>query len=512
MNKLDATVPLLKAENLIMRFPGVVALKDVSFQLQRGEVHVLVGENGAGKSTLIKILSGALPPDDGAIFIDGKLANLRDPRHAQNLGIFTIYQELPLVPQLSVAENIFLGRERRNSALPVLTAKSEQLAHARRALETLEYPLDPNVPVQDLLVGEQQMVAIAKALVNEVRILILDEPTSALTDREVKVLFQLLRNLKERGVAVVYISHRLEEAKEIGDRITVLRDGQSISTVPAQGVDLSEIIRLMVGREIEDKFPKVDVSIGKPLVEVTNLRRGKSFRNVSFVVREGEIVCLTGLVGSGTAELGQALFGVVPAESGTIQFEGKPVKLSSPREAIQLGFGYIPGDRKREGVIQLFTIRQNISLPVLRRLSRFLILRKSEERSLSEQFKERLDIRAPSVDTLVQNLSGGNQQKVVLAKMLSTQAKFFIFDHPTAGIDVGAKVEIYQFMAGLVQAGAAVLLISSELPECLAIGDRILVFHRGEIAGELSRDDATQDRILTLAFGRSLRHIQKEAT
>lgn len=496
--------PLLKAEGLIKRYPGVVALRDVSFDVQRGEVHVLVGENGAGKSTLIKILSGAIRPDGGAVFIDGAPVRIRDPRHAQELGIFTIYQELPLVPQLSVVENVFLGRERRVPALPVLAARSEQLSHTREVLSKLEYPLDPTVPVQNLLVGQQQMVAIAKAMVNEVQLLILDEPTAALTDREVEVLFRLLRNLKQHGVGVVYISHRLEETKEIGDRITVLRDGQAISTLPAANADLGTVIRLMVGREIKEKFPKAHVPIGGPLLEVTRLGRGKYFRDVSLVVREGEIVCLTGLVGSGTTEFGRALFGVEPAETGTIQLGGKPVVLRSPRQAIRLGFGYIPGDRKRDGVIPLFSIRQNISLPILRRLSRLSILRQSEEKRVSEEFKRRLDIRAPGVNTLVQKLSGGNQQKVVLAKTLSTRARVFIFDQPTAGIDVGAKIEIYQFIAQLVREGAGVILISSELPECLALGDRIFVFHAGRIAGELTRAEATKDLILTLAFGRGL--------
>ncbi len=491
----------LRAEKITKRFPGVVALRDVSFDLLRGEVHVLVGENGAGKSTLIKVLSGAHRPDEGTIFIGGEPVKIREPRHAQNLGIFTIYQELPLVPQLTVVENVFLGRERGLSALSILAAKSAQLARTREVLERLEYPLDPNAQVQDLLIGEQQMVAIAKALVNDVRILILDEPTSALTDREVKVLFGIIRRLKESGVSVIYISHRLEEAKEIGDRITVLRDGKTISTMPIADVELTDVIRMMVGRDIKDKFPKLEVPIGRPLLEVRDLSRGKFFRDVSFDLHEGEIVCLTGLVGSGTTELGRSLFGIEPVEKGTLRLRGQPVEIRSPRRGIRLGFGYIPPDRKREGVINILSVRQNISLPILRRLSRFFWLRDKEEKRISEDFRRRLNIKAPTVDTVVQNLSGGNQQKVVLAKILATQASCFIFDQPTAGIDVGAKADIYQFVAELVREGAGVILISSEIPECLAIADRILVFYAGCIAGELNREEATQERILNLAFG-----------
>lgn len=502
----------LRAEKITKRFPGVVALRHISFDLRRGEVHVLVGENGAGKSTLIKVLSGAHRPDEGTIFIGEQPVKIRDPRHAQNLGIFTIYQELPLVPQLTVVENVFLGREPGLATLPLVTAKSTQLARTREVLERLEYPLDPNALVQDLLIGEQQMVAIAKALVNDVRILILDEPTSALTDREVQVLFGLIRRLKESGVSVIYISHRLEEAKEIGDRITVLRDGETISTLPIADVELTEIIRMMVGRDIKDQFPKIRVPIGKPLLEVRDLSRRKFFRDVSFDVREGEIVCLTGLVGSGTTELGRALFGIEPVEKGTLRLRGQPVEIGSPRRGIRLGFGYIPPDRKREGVINILTVRQNISLSILRRLSRFFWLRDKEEEQVSKDFKHRLNIKTPTVNTVVQNLSGGNQQKVVLAKILSTQARCFIFDQPTAGIDIGAKAEIYQFVAELVQQGAGIILISSEIPECLAIADRILVFYAGRIAGELTREEATQGRILNLAFGHGLDSMREAAS
>jgi ribose transport system ATP-binding protein len=495
-------VPLLRALNITKRFPGVLALSDVSFELKRGQVHVLVGENGAGKSTLIKIFSGAELPDRGEIYLDGIPVEIPNPHVAQQLGIFTIYQELPLVPQLTVVENVFLGRERRKGGVPFFADPAEEELRVRECLEGLEFPIDPRRRVRDLLVGEQQMVAIAKALVNEVRILILDEPTASLTDREVDVLFRLIGRLRQQGVGIIYISHRLEEAKRIGDHITVLRDGRAVGSSPLKEIELEGVIQWMVGREIKEKFPKEAVKRGDVLLNVKGLSREKAFSDVSFALWEGEILGLVGLVGSGITELGRVLFGVERADGGEIELRGQKVENRSPGEAIRRGFGYIPSDRKRQGVILCFSIRDNISLPIRSRLRRFLFARPGEERGVVAGLMRRMNIKAAHMDVLARYLSGGNQQKVVLAKTLCTQSKVFIFDQPTAGIDVASKVEIYRFMNELVRQGAGVILISSELPEVLGMCDRILVFFRGRIAAEFERHEATPEKILSFAFGK----------
>jgi len=497
---------VLEMRNVTKRFPGVLALNNVQFSLRPGEVHCLVGENGAGKSTLMKILAGAQPMDSGEIILSEGPVAIHSPHHAQQLGISMIYQEFNLSPYLSVAENIFLGREPRLGGTPFINWK-KMYADAREVLGRIRVDLDVRKPVNECSVAQQQMVEIGKAISFNSKIIVMDEPSATLTEHELRALFDLIRTLRRQGIGLIYISHRLEEIFEIGDRVTVMRDGEYVGTNGVCDVTRDDIIRMMVGRELKDEFPKETFERGAERLRVEGLTRHGAFSNVSFATHCGEIVALTGLVGAGRTEVARAIFGADRIDGGQIHLDGKPVAVRSPQDAIRQGIGLLTEDRKGQGLVLGMTVRENTTLANLRSLVKFLFVNRREERSVTEKYVRELQIKTPSIEQVVQNLSGGNQQKVVLAKWLFTQSKFLVFDEPTRGIDVGAKVEIYKLMNELVRKGVSILMISSELPEVLGMCDRILVMHEGRLAGELSRKDATQERIMQLATGTALARV-----
>lgn len=498
------STPVLEARNVTKRFPGVVALDGVSLSVYPGEVLAVIGENGAGKSTLMKILSGALQPDEGAIYLDGQLVRLSDPRQALACGIGIIYQELSVIDALSVGENVFLGRLPERPGWPGTVDWAWLRRDARRVLERLGVELDPDVPVGELSVAQKQLVEIARALSQDVRVLILDEPTSALSLQETERLFALLRGLKEQGVAIIYISHRLEEVFALADRVTVLRDGQVVGTLPIDEATRDDLIRLMVGRDLSAYYRDVRSIPGPVRLEVRGLTRAGVLEDVSFTVRAGEIVGLAGLVGAGRTELARCLFGVDPIDRGEIWIDGQRAIIRCPQDAVRYGIGLVPEDRKLQGLVLILTVRDNIALPVLRRLARLGFPSRRKERALAESFVERLRIRTPSIEQRVLNLSGGNQQKVVLARWLATHPKVLILDEPTRGIDVGAKAEVHALIAELAESGMAILLISSELPEVLSMSHRVLVMSRGRIVAEFSREEATEERVLAAATVRAV--------
>lgn len=484
----------LTLEGVTKRFPGVVALDNVRFEIRPGEVHALLGENGAGKSTLIKLVSGVYRPDEGTIRIGGEPVRFESPQAAQAAGIATIYQELLLFPELTVAENIFMGHAPRGrfGALDW----SRMRARAVELLEELDIrDLDPDAIVGSLSVGNRQRVEIAKALSQNARILIMDEPTAALTEHDVARLFGIVRLLRERGVGVVYISHRLEEIFILADRVTVLRDGQYVATKPVSETDNDDLIEMMVGRRIDQLFPKIEAPVGEPVLEVRDLVRRPMTNGVSLTVRAGEIVGLSGLVGAGRSELALTIFGVTPAESGSILIEGKETRIRSPGEAKELGIAYVPEDRGHQGLVRPMPILTNASMAILDRLSRNSVIDRGAEKALAEESVQRFSIRASGIEQIVGKLSGGNQQKVVLAKWLATEPRLLIMDEPTRGIDVGAKSEIHRLMSELAGQGLAILMISSELPEIMGMSDRILVMRGGRIVAEWDRAGASQEAI-----------------
>lgn len=510
-----ASPPLLRVEGVSKSFPGVLALQDVSLEVHPGEVLGLVGENGAGKSTLMKVLSGVYAPDGGQVLLDGQAVTIHDPRHAQRLGISIIYQEFNLMPNLSVEENVFVGREPSRGGVVRWRDLRRQ---TQELLDQLGVRLDPSAIVRDLSVAEQQLVEIAKALSLNARLVIMDEPTSALTATEVTALLAIIRGLKARGLAVIYISHRLEEIFAICDRVTVLRDGQLAGDLPIAEATPDRVVRLMVGRPLGDLFRPEEAdrrleSLAArqpaPALEVRGLGRTGTVRDpsavvledVSFSVRPGEIVGLAGLVGSGRTEIARAVFGADAFDRGEVRIEGQPVRIRSPRDAIRRGIGLVPEDRKLQALVLKLAIRENLGLSILRRLSRFGVMRLGMERALARQLILALRIRTPSSEQKVLNLSGGNQQKVVIAKWLALHPKILVMDEPTRGIDIGAKAEVHGLMHQLAADGVAILMISSELPEILGMSDRILVMRQGRIAGELNRGEASQEAIMTLATG-----------
>ncbi len=488
---------LVSMEHISKSFPGVQALNDVHFELCAGEVMALLGENGAGKSTLMKILSGVYTRDAGRVEIFGQEQGDLTPRQAQALGVAIIHQELNMCRHLSVAENIFLGREK--TRLGTLSNR-EMENEARRILSELKIDLDPRKVVGELPVSKQQMVEIAKALSTNARVLIMDEPTSSLTSREINDLFRIIRELKAKGCGVVYISHRLEELKYIVDRVTIMRDGQFVTQVDFKDTTMGEIITAMVGREIKEKFPRVTCERGKRVFEVKNLNAGRMVRDVSFTLHEGEIVGFAGLMGAGRTETTRAIFGADARESGEILLDGKPVRIHGVKDAIRAGIVLAPEDRKKDGLCTKLSIRQNIALPNLDMLcDKAGVVRGKREAEMCRQAVGNLKIKTPSVDKDVATLSGGNQQKVVVAKWLARNSRVVMFDEPTRGIDVAAKVEIYHLMNKLKQQGIAVMFVSSEMPEIMGIADRIIVMCDGRITGEMTAAEATQENILTLA-------------
>ncbi len=480
-------------------FPGVVALDGVDLEVRRGEVHVLLGENGAGKSTLMKILSGAYDKDAGEIWIGGARVEIAGPRHARQLGVGVIYQELTLVPTLSAAENILLGREPLR--WPWLIDRRRQRLRAQEVLGQVGATFDASALVASLSLAERQMVEIARALSLDARILIMDEPTSALSERETRALFASVRRLTARGVAVVYISHRLAEIFEIGQRVTVLRDGRRVATRDVASADRRELVRLMADRDVDDRVPKRSTGVGDEVLRVESLERRGVLHDVSFAVRAGEIVCLAGLMGSGRTEVARALFGADPIDGGEIHVRGRRNRLRSPRDAIRARIGLVPEDRKGQGLVLGLSVRKNITLPVLRILSRFGIVRARSERDLGARFVRELRVKTASPEHRVLDLSGGNQQKVVLAKWLASNVDVLILDEPTRGIDVAAKQEVYQLINRLAADGVGILLISSELPEVVGLADRVVVMREGRAVAELSRHEATAERIMGFAVG-----------
>jgi ABC-type sugar transport system ATPase subunit len=500
---MSASIPLVRLDQISKAFPGVRALDNVSFDVLPGEVHVLMGENGAGKSTLMKILSGAYQPDSGTIQIDGASVVLGDPLDAQRRGIAMIYQELTLLDNLDVGRNVMLGQEPSRGGM---VAWGALYAEAERILRDLALSLDARAPVAALNMAERQMVEIARAARRDPRIIVMDEPTSSLTQSEEETLFALIARLKARGVGIIYISHRMDEVFRLADRITVLRDGKHITTRPASALTRAELIALMVGREVDSSVPRGVGAIGQVILETRVVSSGARVRDVNLQLRAGEILGLAGLIGAGRTELAEVLFGARRVESGEIRLDGQPMIFLSPDDAIQRGIAYVPDDRKGLGLVLMQSVQTNITLAALERLIRAPllmggVLNGGAIRSTVAAWTQRLNIRAASPSVNVELLSGGNQQKVVLAKWLSRNPRVLILNEPTRGIDVGAKAEVHALIRDIASQGVAVLMISSELPEVLSVSDRIVVMAGGRITGEMPARGATEQTVLALAFG-----------
>ncbi len=490
--------PILEMRGVSRAFGSTQALSDVSIQLFGGEVHALLGENGAGKSTLIKIMTGVQQPDAGELLIDGRPARVSSAQDAQRLGVAAIYQEPMIFPDLSVAENIFIGHRDRGRVVD----RRRMRAEAERVLARLGVRLDLGEPARGLTLAEQQTVEIAKAISLSVRVLIMDEPTASLSAHEVRRLFGIVESLRREGVAVLFISHRMEEVFEIADRVTILRDGRWISTTPRGELTPMAAIRGMAGREVVELFRRERRTPGAVVLRVEGLHREGVFADISFEVHAGEVLGFAGLVGAHRTDVGLALFGVAPADRGTVELDGHPISIRSPRDATRLGIAYSTEDRRQLGLVLPFSIAANISLPSLQRYSTGLgLVLRGPERETAERFRERLRIRAPSVETPAAALSGGNQQKVVLSKWLETKPRLLVLDEPTRGIDVGAKVEVHQLIDELAKEGMAIILISSDLPEVLAMSDRILVMREGRQVAIVPHAEATQERVLAAAMG-----------
>ena len=495
-----AAVPLLEVREIAKTFPGVRALSGVSFDVRSGEVHALLGENGAGKSTLIKIVSGVYQPDQGSILVDGKTVHLSTPDDARRAGVATIYQELLLFPELSVAENIFLGHAPLAGAGRIDWRAMR--AEAERLLEALEIEdLSPDQIVGALSVGNRQRVEILRALSHEARILIMDEPTAALTEADVTRLFDVVRRLKRRGVGIVYISHRLDEIFAIADRVTVLRDGALVGACDVAETNAAELVQMMVGRRIDNLFPKMEAPIGAPVLEARDLVRKPLTKGVSLTVKAGEIVGLAGLVGSGRSELAQTLFGMTPAESGEIRLNGEATRIESPGIARAKGIAYVPEDRGAQGLVRRMSVLHNFSLAALGTLSHAGFIDRAGERRMAEEGVRRFSVKTSSVDEIAGRLSGGNQQKIVLGKWLANNPRLLILDEPTRGIDVGAKAEIHRLMSQLAGEGVAILMISSELPEVLGMSDRVLVMREGRLVAEFAHAEATSEAVGAAMMG-----------
>ncbi len=503
---MPADHSFLRMEHISKSFPGVKALDDVTFEVGRGEIHALVGENGAGKSTLMKILTGALRPDEGRILLRGEPVRIDNPSDAQALGISIIYQELSLIPYLTVGQNIFLGREPRGF-LPGFIDWRELYGRAQALLDQFGLDIDARTEVRFLSIAEQQMAEVAKALSLNADLIAMDEPTSSLTERETEVLFDLMRSLRDEGVSIIFISHRLSEIFEVCDRITVLRDGKLIGTAPTAELTEDEVVSMMVGREIDEMFPRTATERGRVVLEVSGLSDGDELQSVSFKLHSGEILGVAGLVGAGRTALAETLFGIRHPVAGEVRIEGERVTINSPQKAIELGMGFVPEDRKQQGLFLNMAVRENIVISDLDEVASWGFLKFREVERLAQDYVNRLDVRTPSLRQRVRNLSGVNQQKVVIARWLTLKPRVLILDEPTRGIDVGTKAEIYHLLNQLARQGVAVLVISSELPEVLGISDRILVMHEGRITATLNRDEATQDAIMRAATGGKINHV-----
>ena len=490
--------PRVEFKHISKSFPGVKALTDISLTLEPGEVHVLVGENGAGKSTLMKILSGAYTADEGELWIEGKQVEKNSPTVASDLGIGMIYQELNLIPELSIARNIFMCNEIKGK-LKVFNSSRAMNAEARRLMREINLEEEPTTLVKNISVGSQQMVEIIKAISKQCKVLVFDEPTSSLTAAEIEKLFAMIRKLKEQGVGMFYISHRLEELYEIGDRVSIMRDGCLIGTSSIRELRMEQMIEQIAGRKIENLYPHTRKTPGRNVLEVSHLE-GDDFHDISLHVCAGEIVGLSGLMGAGRTELVQAIMGIDRYHAGCVLINEKPLKKNSVKKAITLGAGLLPENRKQQGLALSLSIRENAVISSLEKLNKHGIVNVKRERSAAEKYRKELAMATPSVEKVTNYLSGGTQQKVVIAKWLLADLELFIFDEPTRGIDVGAKSEIYRLMDELVERGAAILMISSDLPEILGMSDRIYVMAQGRLTGELDISEADQNKVLTLAY------------
>jgi ABC-type sugar transport system ATPase subunit len=488
--------PVVRFRNVSKDFPGVLAVDSVDLEILPGEVHVVAGENGAGKSTLMKLLSQVERPSGGEIEISGETVEFHGPRYAQTLGVAMVYQEFALASHLSIAENLFMGREPGRFGFVNRRAESEE---ARGLLERVGLRTHPDRLVSTLTVAEMQRVEIAKALAIDAKVVILDEPTATLAEREIEDLFGVIRDLTSAGIAILYISHRLDEIFRIADRVTVMRDGRIVDTLAVEELDEDELVRLMVGRDIENLYPKTEVEIGDVVLRAEGITRGNVLKDCSFEVRSGEILGLAGLVGAGRTEFARAVFGADPIDSGRVELEGRELHIKNPRDAIDAGIGYLTEDRKSEGLALELGIHKNITLANLP--TRFGFINLEAEREVARRRRDQLNIRTPSIRRKVQVLSGGNQQKVVVAKWLETEAKVLFFDEPARGIDVGAKAEMFGLIEDLAKEGRAIVLISSYLPELLNMCDRILVMHEGEVAGTVPREEFSEERVMALATG-----------
>ena len=490
---------VVELKHITKRFPGVVALKDMSIGIRPGEIHGLIGENGAGKSTLIKVLTGVHTPEEGEIFVDGQKVVFKNPVQSREAGIACVYQELNIVKQLPVTDNVFMGRAVKKG---LLLDYPRMHAEAEEALKTLGHPeINVHLECGKLGVGQQQMVEIAKAVSLDAKLIIMDEPTSALTAKEINELFRIIRQLRDEGCGIVYISHRLEELQHIVDRVTIMRDGQYITSMNFKDTTLDTIISYMVGRDIKEKFPRIQTTVGETIFEVRNLNAGRMVRDVSFKAHAGEIVGIAGLMGAGRTETTRAIFGADPKESGEILVDGKTVKIHGPHDAIRAGVVLAPEDRKKDGLCTKLSVRDNIALPNLDLLApgALGVVRSLKEAQMVEAATKDFQIKMPNAEVDAASLSGGNQQKVVVSKWLARNSRVVIFDEPTRGIDVAAKVEIYNIMNRLKKEGIAVIFVSSEMPEILGMSDRIIVMCDGRITGEMDIHEATQEKIMHYA-------------
>ncbi|MEA5003144.1 MAG: sugar ABC transporter ATP-binding protein [Christensenella sp.] len=485
---------ILEMKGITKLYPGVVALEDVNFTLKKGEVHALIGENGAGKSTLIKILAGAVKRDGGQVIFNGQEYKNYTPHEAMDMGISVIYQEFNLVPMMSIEENLFFGKEIKKG---IFSDKAEMVKRAKEIFKQLSMDVDPATPVKDLTVAYQQLTEIAKAILNKAKIIVMDEPSATLTNRELKALFELIRRLKAEGTAIIYISHRLEEIFEIADTVTVFRDGQYIDTKPVSEMNKEMLIRMMVGRELTGTYPCNHTVYDDVVMEVKDLYN-EHVKGASFSLKKGEILGITGLVGAGRTELVRMIFGA-DNYLGDIYVKGKKAKIKSPTDAIRYGISLLPEDRKSQGLLLNMGIDFNLSMIVLKSLTKNGFISSDEEQKIVEEYIRMISIKTPSGKQLVRNLSGGNQQKVVLAKWMATKSDIIIIDEPTRGIDVGAKSEIYELMDRLAGQGKSIIMISSGLPELIGMSDRAIVMHEGEIVGEVSRKELNQEKLLTMA-------------
>lgn len=494
---------ILRLEGLSKYFPGVKALDDISFDLIEGEIHALIGENGAGKSTLIKVLTGAHQKTDGKIFYRGNEVKGLNPTKAKKMGVSAIYQELTLFPELTAAQNIFMGNEKVYNKSKIVKDK-EMMNEVRKIFDKIKLNISPEILVKNLSIAQQQMIEIARAISLDADILIMDEPTSSISNKETEILFEIIEDLKTQGVTIIYISHRLEEIFEIANRVTVLRNGRKIETLKIDEVEnKDQLVNLMVGKEVTDLFPKKEIDIGDTILKVKNLSSKNKFKNISFELKKGEILGVGGLVGSQRTEVMETIFGLRNFDSGEIILNGHNVKISNPQNAIDLGLGLISEDRKSTGIIKTMSVKENITLPgldLIDRKHKILIDNKSEEIA-TEALVERLNVKTPSLSQKIDKLSGGNQQKAIIARWILLAPEILIMDEPTRGIDVGAKSEIYELMGELAAKGISIIMISSENPELLAMSDRIMVMREGEISGFLEGKEQTEENILKLAFG-----------